>query len=750
MKNTESKFAQTLGAFYTSKRRLLLTGTPLQNSLPELWSLLNFLLPTIFFSPDTFDTWFNKPFASYGGGRVEEGGVEEGAQISEEEKMLIISRLHELLRPFMLRRVKSAVLGQLPTKTEKVLRCELSGVQKRLYRQITTKALQRKKGGREGGMMALSLNNIMMHLRKCCNHPFLFQDSYSINHSLVSASGKLELLDRILPKLKAAGHRVLLFSQMTSMLDVLGDYFDWRGYRFLRLDGTTAADEREERMYQFNASDSPFFIFALSTRAGGLGLNLATADTVIFYDSDWNPSMDSQAMDRAHRIGQKNEVRVFRLITNTSVEERILSRANEKSKITHLVVEAGKFNKDGREGGLGKDGERRAMVENLLRDVQELEEEEGGGEGEREGREEMALNEMMATSEDEFILYQKMDKEREEREEEEWREHLARKGLDPEKNPRPCRLAARLPVEEGGEEEEEDNEEDTEEESLRGKEVTEEGLLLLARGRKRKEVSYADNMTEGQFMRAMEKRAAEEEAEKKKKRSKASAAAAAREERKKVLVALQPKVLELMLKTFNLIRGLKEEEEENGGEEVTVEGREGGKKRQRQITALFWEKPPKNEFADYYELIKEPIDLKTIRARIKGGKEGGVYRSLAEFAKDFRTLVSNARLYNEVGSEVYNDAMKISRVFEDEYVKLQAFTATLPHQIPPPLPLLVDGRGKKEGEGRKENGSVGHTKVKKAKKEMKDGKGGIGLGGGSAMGRLTGIVGGSMYDCGDF
>lgn len=280
MKNTESKFAQTLGSYYSSKRRLLLTGTPLQNNLPELWSLLNFLLPNIFESPDTFDQWFNKPFASF--------DVDDGAaQINEEEKMLIIQRLHELLRPFMLRRVKAAVMGQLPTKVEKVLKCELSGYQRMLYKDIMNKCFRAKVPG-------LSMNNMMMHLRKCCNHPFLFQDRYSIDEGMVAASGKLELLDRILPKLKAAGHRLLLFSQMTQMLDILEDYFSWRGYRYLRLDGQTTADDREERMYQFNAPDSPYFIFALSTRAGGLGLNLATADTVIFYDSDWNPSMDSQ------------------------------------------------------------------------------------------------------------------------------------------------------------------------------------------------------------------------------------------------------------------------------------------------------------------------------------------------------------------------------------------------------------------------------------------------------------------------
>jgi hypothetical protein len=259
---------------------------PKPNSLPELWSLLNFLLPSIFDSADSFDQWFNKPFASFGGGSAaaaaaaasgEEAEEAGAAQINEEEKMLIIQRLHELLRPFMLRRVKAAVMGQLPTKVEKVLKCELSSYQRRLYRDLASKALRSRVPG-------ISMNNVMMHLRKCCNHPYLFQDRYTVDEAMVRASGKLELLDRLLPKLKAAGHRVLLFSQMTQMLDILEDYFSFRGFRHLRLDGQTSADDREERMYQFNAPDSPYFIFALSTRAGGLGLNLATADTVIFYD----------------------------------------------------------------------------------------------------------------------------------------------------------------------------------------------------------------------------------------------------------------------------------------------------------------------------------------------------------------------------------------------------------------------------------------------------------------------------------
>lgn len=188
---------------------------------------------------------------------------------------------------------------------------------------------------------AKALMNTIMQLRKLCNHPFMFQhieEAYAKHTNsptgdivngpdVYRASGKFELLDRILPKLKATGHRVLMFCQMTQCMTIIEDYFHFKGYKFLRLDGMTKADERGDMLRDFNAKDSEYFLFLLSTRAGGLGLNLQTADTVIIFDSDWNPHQDLQAQDRAHRIGQKNEVRVLRLMTINSVEERILAAA---------------------------------------------------------------------------------------------------------------------------------------------------------------------------------------------------------------------------------------------------------------------------------------------------------------------------------------------------------------------------------------------------------------------------------------
>jgi SNF2 family DNA or RNA helicase len=273
----------------------LLTGTPLQNNLPELWALLNFLLPTIFNSVETFEQWFNKPFASFKSTAAAAKSAastenSDAAALTHEERLLIIARLHEVLRPFMLRRVKDQVLDQLPEKVEVVFRCELSGWQKTLYRTIQQKSSflaldgEPTEGDNEAegapaaaGATSAGVNNITMQLRKVCNHPYLFLTEWPIDRDIVRTSGKFELLDRMLPKLKAGGHRILMFSQMTQVMTILERYFELRGFLSLRLDGTTSADERERRMFMFNDPNSPYFIFLLSTRAGGLGLNLASA-----------------------------------------------------------------------------------------------------------------------------------------------------------------------------------------------------------------------------------------------------------------------------------------------------------------------------------------------------------------------------------------------------------------------------------------------------------------------------------------
>lgn len=189
-----------------------------------------------------------------------------------------------------------------------------------------------------------------MHLRKVCNHPFVFDGieptlnpSGKSNELLYRCSGKFELLDRMLPKLRMSGHRVLIFFQMTRIMSIMEDYLNWRKHPYLRLDGSTKSEDRSSLLKTFNQPNSPYFIFLLSTRAGGLGLNLQTADTVIIFDSDWNPHQDLQAQDRAHRIGQTKEVRIYRLITSNSIEENILARANFKLDVDGKVIQAGKF-----------------------------------------------------------------------------------------------------------------------------------------------------------------------------------------------------------------------------------------------------------------------------------------------------------------------------------------------------------------------------------------------------------------------
>lgn len=333
LKNEESQFSQTVRLLQT-EHRLLLTGTPLQNNLHELWALLNFLLPDVFSSSDQFDDWFNLDIDD------------------NETKQRMITQLHKLLRPFMLRRLKVDVEKSLPPKTETILFTSMSTVQKNLYKQILSRNIEMiNSGGGGGGNNAQSrtaILNLVMQLRKCCNHPYLFPNIEDrtldpLGDHLYGSCGKMLLLDKLLVKMKERGHRVLLFTQMTRMLDILEDYMISKGYLYCRIDGNTTYEEREDRIYDYNREGSDRFCFLLSTRAGGLGINLQTADTVILYDSDWNPQADLQAQDRAHRIGQKRPVQVFRLVTDDSVEVKVVERAQQKLKLDAMVVQQGRL-----------------------------------------------------------------------------------------------------------------------------------------------------------------------------------------------------------------------------------------------------------------------------------------------------------------------------------------------------------------------------------------------------------------------
>ena len=397
MKNYKSKFTQTLGTQFNSVYRLLLTGTPLQNNLSELWALLNFLLPKIFNSCEDFEKWFNQPFSSKLPG-------EKNTELTEEQELLIINRLHHILLPFLLRREKKEVEKELPSKTEYVIKLQMSEWQKIVYQQIKEQGLLAEDPS-TGRLGKKALMNTMMQLRKICNHPYLFIDYNNtmlenINDWIYKSSGKFEFLDRIIPKLLYFKHKILIFSQMTQLLNILERYFLFKGIKCLRLDGATKAEERGRQIELFSDNNNDYMIFILSTRAGGLGLNLQAADTVIIFDSDWNPQMDIQAQDRAHRIGQKHEVKVFRLISKKTIEEGILEKAAFKKNMDEKVIRAGLYNSKYSES------ERRNKLMDILKNENKEEEEED------EILNDEQINEDISRTDEEFEKFQKMDQER--------------------------------------------------------------------------------------------------------------------------------------------------------------------------------------------------------------------------------------------------------------------------------------------------------------------------------------------------
>uniref|UniRef100_A0A673XSB8 SWI/SNF related BAF chromatin remodeling complex subunit ATPase 2 n=1 Tax=Salmo trutta TaxID=8032 RepID=A0A673XSB8_SALTR len=647
MKNHHCKLTQVLNTHYVAPRRLLLTGTPLQNKLPELWALLNFLLPTIFKSCNTFEQWFNAPFAMTG----------ERVDLNEEETILIIRRLHKVLRPFLLRRLKKEVESQLPEKVEYVIKCDMSAIQRVLYRHmqgrgiLLTDGSEKDKKGKGG---AKTLMNTIMQLKKICNHPYMFphiEESFAehldikILNILYRASGKFELLDRILPKLHVTNHRVLLFCQMTSLMTIMEDYFAYRNFLYLRLDGTTKSEDRATLLKKFNEKGSQYFVFLLSTRAGGLGLNLQAADTVVIFDSDWNPHQDLQAQDRAHRIGQKNEVRVLRLCTVNSVEEKILAAAKYKLNVDQKVIQAGMFDQK------SSSHERRAFLQAILETEEQNEEED-------EVPDDETLNQMIARNEDEFELFMSMDLDR--------RREDAR---NPKRKPRLM---------------EEDElpswivKDDAEVERLTCEEEEEK---IFGRGsRRRGDVDYSDALTEKQWLRRF-----------------ASPAITAKHVYNSSLTgllymsvflsvcrplqAVEDGNLEEMEEEIRLKKSRKRRRrgDKDGGRE---EGGEKAKKRRgrppaeklspnppkltkqmnaiidtvinyrdgsnRQLSEVFVQLPSRKELPEYYELIRKPVDFKKIKERVRSHK----FRSVSDLEKDVMLLCHNAQTFNLEGSQV--------------------------------------------------------------------------------------------------
>lgn len=326
IKNVDSMLSQIVRMF-NSRSRLLITGTPLQNNLMELWSLLNFLLPDVFSNSEDFESWFK----------------EKG----EEAQDQVVQQLHKVLRPFLLRRVKSDVEKSLLPKKEINVFVGLTEMQRKWYKSILEKDIDAVNGVGSKKEGKTRLLNIVMQLRKCCNHPYLFDGAepgppFTTDEHLVYNSDKMIILDKLLKSMKAKGSRVLIFSQMSRVLDILEDYCLFREYQYCRIDGSSAHEDRISAIDEYNKPGSEKFVFLLTTRAGGLGINLTTADVVVLFDSDWNPQADLQAMDRAHRIGQTKQVYVFRFVTEHAIEERILERAAQKLRLDQLVIQQGR------------------------------------------------------------------------------------------------------------------------------------------------------------------------------------------------------------------------------------------------------------------------------------------------------------------------------------------------------------------------------------------------------------------------
>ncbi|KAI4649933.1 uncharacterized protein J4E79_009781 [Alternaria viburni] len=482
IKNLDCRLIRELQQFQ-SANRLLITGTPLQNNLVELWSLLHFLLPTVFDKLSTFESWFD--FS----GLKDKSSFEQ--LLSEERQQYLVKSLHAVLKPFLLRRVKTDVESLMPKKREYVLYAPLTSMQRELYQAILDgtsrsyleeKAVERLSIGlssragtplsirsNNGGLkrkalssretpsksaktsragtpasvastrsrgrpkknyeevsddeyfdgldkeesedeeqdlssdaeeertraatfeiakrqlMQKKLGNPIMQLRLCCNSPYNFFNPFiradtdgaetfasetEPDETIVSTSGKMLLLDALLPELIRRGHKVLIFSQFTTTLDLLGHYLDLRSWNYARIDGSVAQTDRQEQILAFNkpsTTKEAADIFILSTRAGGQGINLAAADTVILFDSDWNPQQDLQAMDRAHRIGQTRNVIVYRFATRNTVEQKLLESAEAKRRLEKLVIRKGGVRND-RGGTRGNEKEQEVEeLQKLLR-----------------------------------------------------------------------------------------------------------------------------------------------------------------------------------------------------------------------------------------------------------------------------------------------------------------------------------------------------------------------------------------------
>ncbi|HAN09602.1 MAG TPA: helicase [Clostridiales bacterium] len=316
IKNHSSITAKTI-KILNAKKRFALTGTPIENNLLELWSIFDFILPGYLHTYNKFLTNYDK-------------------KIMKDDNKDVLKNLNRHISPFILRRLKKDVLKELPDKIETKMITELTGEQKKLYVAELSKAKKEisqeiKNEGFERSKIKILA--ILTRLRQICCHPAVYVEGYK------GGSGKLELLNELVDEVVERGGKALIFSQFTSMLAIIQDELKKKGIEYLYLDGSVKSSERLGLVNRFNNGDIKFFLISL--KAGGTGLNLTSADTVIHFDPWWNPAVEEQATDRAHRIGQKNVVQVMKIITRGTIEEKIYEMQQKKKKLIDSVITEG-------------------------------------------------------------------------------------------------------------------------------------------------------------------------------------------------------------------------------------------------------------------------------------------------------------------------------------------------------------------------------------------------------------------------
>lgn len=320
-KNEHSLLSQVLRCTLY-RNMLFMTGTPINNNLHELWALLNLLLPDFFRHSADFDDWFK---------------VNDCIDPEHERSQ----RLKKILQPIMLRRIKSDVEVTIPPKIKTILTMPPTREMNYWSKKVLCKDVNVLKSDGTNGKYSMKI--IYPYLRAVTLHPYLIPGAESessdlVGQDIVDVSSRMIVLDKLLTKLYQRGSRVLLFSQMARMLDILQDYLDWKGYKYSRMTGYTPQESRQNIIDEFNSPNSDTFIFIITTRTGGVGINLHTADTVIFYDIDWNPQADFQAEDRAHRIGQLKQVHVIRFVVSGTVDENLHDCSNRKQALDKAII----------------------------------------------------------------------------------------------------------------------------------------------------------------------------------------------------------------------------------------------------------------------------------------------------------------------------------------------------------------------------------------------------------------------------